>query len=350
MAETSIEKLQEAVTSQKAKLLGWERRFKEKHNRKPTIEDVQSRPDVEKCYLYYNRLKKKLQEAETTKPSPQRVEFVHSPSHPRSPHNNLMRTSQRNVTEYRPRPLLFTNAKPKPKVQEEDEDEGDVPEELANEAFWLDISVSELRRRKESGQASQQTEESSVEQQDEKQTKGSEDTLDDLFNDQPGNENWVNAEGLGPLAAYTKKNTQRPQKRRLQDDRLKEGRRKMRAMMDAYLPRNYDTLTPALLAERQAKRDTDQEKETDKPLQLVAATTLDGADDFIMSRRTYAPLVQSTDTGLLRNNPERRARLREQLAAGTLGMPKPKPSPPESPASSAPDLDKVATPTATAVN
>ncbi|KAI9497670.1 hypothetical protein BDB00DRAFT_868270 [Zychaea mexicana] len=367
MADTlTVQQLQEQVTDMKRKLLEWERGFAERHNHKPTIEDVQNRPHVEKYYLKYNKIKRKLKEAQATQPSPRRVEFVHSPSHPRSPHNRLLRTQKQQqqvqqqrmaVKEYRPRPLVFpTDEKiknailSKSKIRKQDsteEEEEDVPEEIRNEAFWLDVSVKELQRLKGTDLDSQQTLEddnddlrSQRKRQDGNGGADGQDpaeTLDDLFNDQPGNENWVNDEGLGPLAAYTRQkhkssaSNNNKKRKLLQDEQLKEGRRKMRAMLDGYMPRNYDTLTPALAAERQAKRNRENEQQDDnKPLQLAAATTrLDETDsDFIVSRRTYAPLVQSRDTGLLRNNPERRARLLEQLEAGTLGMPKSKPTSP----------------------
>ncbi|KAI9272777.1 hypothetical protein BDA99DRAFT_533613 [Phascolomyces articulosus] len=392
MADTDtvdyIKALQEKIASRKIKLLEWESDFKKRHLRRPTIQDVKNRPDVEVYYLKYNRLKKKLKEAQTTQPSPKRpVEFVHSPNHPRSPHNQLLRAQQqeqRSANEWRPRPLVIpqevlltakNNRQAKKKnvlatakaTMKEGTEEGEATEELNEQAFWLDMSVPELlQNRQEDGDGENDDTEEKDEQKKTQDISTSTNTmittpttstatadnLDDLFNDIPGNENWANSEELGPLAAYARQkqkassnsssatsspssstSTSTSKRKGLGNEQLMEKRRKMKAMLEPYRPKSYDTLSTALAAERQAKRDRENEQQNEqKPLQLAAATTkttgnVEGEDDFIVSRRVYAPVVKSRDTGLLRNNPERRARLREQLEAGTLGIPQPKSAP-----------------------
>ncbi|KAG2224624.1 hypothetical protein INT45_003764 [Circinella minor] len=378
----------------KKALLDWEKSFEHRYNRKPTIADVQKRPD-----------RGNLQVRASQQSSPKRpVEFIHSPNHPRSPHNRLLREKhqqqkqlqlqqqrqhleeeQRQINEYVPRPLIFPKDDIKPKkisnnnnakIQQQKvtstgttvEGGADVAEIVVEQAFWLDITVPELLSRQDSGVISQQqTQEDGqdesnnhdgIEQEEEqnddndddeeedlmmimkkKQNNSfmetSADNLDDLFNDEPGNENWVNSEDLGPLAAYArqKKQDESVKKRRvLGNEELVEKRRKMKAMLEPYKQKNYDTLSPALAAERQAKRDreVEQRNEQHKPLQLAAATTKSEDDDFIVSHRVFEPVVNSQDIGLLRNNQERKDRFRAQLEAGTFGIPKPKltPSPP----------------------
>ncbi|ORZ00859.1 hypothetical protein BCR43DRAFT_521809 [Syncephalastrum racemosum] len=170
--------LDKKIAKYRKELFQWERYFQQKYGRRPGVKDIQERPQN---YKNYNRLKKqKRAEAEeggvsaheahgktaqTTAAKEQGAQEEKEEG--QEPVNGEEISTQQSQMDTPPPVQYHGQQRRKPSVQVIAGDEADeflsklgqekIDSDLANEAFWLDISVEELIARKEAGSSQSQS-------------------------------------------------------------------------------------------------------------------------------------------------------------------------------------------------